>query len=460
VGVEKVSYLNISNVGQKIAEVKKTYKEECSKFGIDPDHKVFVANSGGKDSGATDLLAMAITEGDYQSVACDTGNENPLTINHLKTLHTQPGRGGSEVKIIKAEYSQASFDKRLERMKKGWSKKQVVMAGSYRGISMPSLSAKDTKFAELWRARSRHLGFGEFDCALDALTSVFKKSGNPFLDMCLLHGGFPLGRNRYCTKELKVDLAYKEVYEPALEDVEVVVWSGVRADESEKRSTYDRFSVDSMSDTGDLYNFLPIHNWTAPDVFAIYKYFGVKPNPLYSMGMGRVGCMPCILVNKEELAETAARFPEEIARIHEWEKIMALVSRWVHWMIVGHVNRRQFKGMKNVIDTVYQEGYLESGYEDDQGFWHEPEWVKPAIIEIAPSKKFKFGHSVKLNRIQTLDVEAYRGTSMLGPRGGVIGGNVYDAIEWSKTGRGGKVYDLVQEYMTQEVCSSKYGLCE
>jgi len=439
-----MSYLNISDIGQLISEVKRTYQEKIEVHGIEKDHQVFVANSGGKDSGATDLLAMEILEGNYKSVACDTGNEHPYTINHLKTLHEQ--RGGDPVKILRAEYSQETFDKRFKRLEKDWSKKQMVRAGSYRGTVMPSLKRTDTKFAELWRERSAHLYHGSFDCAFDAMKSVFKKSGNPFLDMCILHGGFPLGRNRFCTEELKINLAFNEVYDPALDNGEVVVWSGVRGDESEKRAAYDRFSIDNMSDTGDLFNFLPIHKWSAQEVFAIYKHFGVKPNPLYSQGMGRVGCMPCILVNKEELAETAARFPDEIERVHRWEKQVALMSRWIHWMVVGHVNRRQFKSMKNQI------GIYTGVNETTQA----PE----SYPIISGSSKFRFGYEKKLNRIQTLDVEAYQGTSMLGPRGNIIGGSVYDAVEWSKTGRGGKVYDLVTEALTQDVCSSKYGLCE
>lgn len=58
-----------------------------------------------------------------------------------------------------------------------------------------------------------------------------------------------------------------------------------------------------------------------------------------------------------------------------------------------------------------------------------------------------------------VDVEAYKGTCMLGPRGNVIGGSIYDAVEWSRTGRGGKTYDLVTKAIDVEVCSSKYGLC-
>lgn len=44
-------------------------------------------------------------------------------------------------------------------------------------------------------------------------------------------------------------------------------------------------------------------------------------------GMSRVGCMPCINVNKSELFEISRRFPEEIERIAEWERIVAGASR-------------------------------------------------------------------------------------------------------------------------------------
>jgi len=37
---------------------------------------------------------------------------------------------------------------------------------------------------------------------------------------------------------------------------------------------------------------------------------GIKPNPLYSQGMGSSRCMPCINCRKDELREIALRFPE------------------------------------------------------------------------------------------------------------------------------------------------------
>nr|WP_313553469.1 phosphoadenosine phosphosulfate reductase family protein [Atlantibacter hermannii] len=159
-------------------------------------------------------------------------------------------------------------------------------------------------------------------------------------------------RDRFCTDELKIQIAFDAAIKPLLDDGEVVVqWSGVRADESSKRAGYDRFSKDER-DPDYLYNFLPIHQWTAADVFALHKYFGISPNPLYTQGASRVGCMNCVLCTKEEISETAARWPEHIEKHHAWEKKVRLASRWVHWMSVGTVSQawmRSHLGFRDVI---------------------------------------------------------------------------------------------------------------
>lgn len=437
--------LHVSDVSQKlkkaVSDLKKTIKEN-DLF----ESKIIVNNSGGKDSGATNLIAREVFGDNYVSVAADTGNEHPLTIEHLETLHQQVG--GKPVRIVKADYPQEMFDKRSEKVNKQWKKKQKVLAGAYRGIIMPSLDDKESKFTKAWRESAIKNGFGEFDTPLDAFNSVFKKSGNPFLDMSLLHGGFPLGRQRFCTDELKMQVVWDLVVGPELDaGSEVLQLSGVRAEESEKRAGYDVFSEDKRDSLGRVFNYLPIHDWTASDVFALYKYFGVKPNPLYSQGMDRVGCMPCILVSKPELAEIALRFPEEIERVAKWERQVAMTSRWVHWMMVGHVNRRQFKGLES------------SNFQFDRFENIDGEELTITKTNKKPSK-FRFGYERKFSRIYKLDIEAYSGTSMLGPRGNIIGGNVYDAVEWSRTARGGKTYDLVTASLSAEKCSSKYGLCE
>lgn len=69
----------------------------------------------------------------------------------------------------------------------------------------------------------------------------------------------------------------------------------------------------------------------------------------------RVGCMPCVNANKNELFEIARRFPDEIDRIREWEGIVKMASKrgaatffptahgqgkgideWVEWSMTTH----------------------------------------------------------------------------------------------------------------------------
>lgn len=38
--------------------------------------------------------------------------------------------------------------------------------------------------------------------------------------------------------------------------------------------------------------------------------------------------------------------------------------------------------------------------------------------------------------------------------------NISQVVEWAKTTRGGKQYDLLAESEPSEACSSSYGLCE
>jgi 3'-phosphoadenosine 5'-phosphosulfate sulfotransferase (PAPS reductase)/FAD synthetase len=68
---------------------------------------------------------------------------------------------------------------------------------------------------------------------------------------------------------------------------------------------------------------MPIHKWTHEEVFAMHDKHGIPPNPLYRNGMGRVGCWPCIMCRKQELAAIAKRFPECFDELQEKENRVA-----------------------------------------------------------------------------------------------------------------------------------------
>ncbi len=79
-------------------------------------------------------------------------------------------------------------------------------------------------------------------------------------------------------------------------------------------------------------------------------------------GAARVGCMNCVLCNKEEISETAARWPEHIEKHRQWEHKVRLVSRWVHWMSVGTESQAWMRS---------QLGFREVSWREFAGFSEE-----------------------------------------------------------------------------------------
>jgi 3'-phosphoadenosine 5'-phosphosulfate sulfotransferase (PAPS reductase)/FAD synthetase len=235
--------------------------------------------SGGKDSTAMYLHFLDVGL-QFQAVFADTGNEHPATLDYVREL---PGKtGGPEIQWIKADFS-------LE------------------------IERKRIFIEQKWPS----------DAAERAL-QVLHATGIPFLDLCLWKGRFPSMKRRFCTTELKVLPIREQVIDPLLSSgVEVYSCQGTRREESLSRQRMD--GVEHVG--GRLWNIRPIREWKVEDVFAIHRRFGIKPNPLYSKGMSRVGCLPCINCRKGELHEIARRFPEQIERIRAWEEIMKSASK-------------------------------------------------------------------------------------------------------------------------------------
>lgn len=246
--------------------------------------------SGGKDSTAMLLLAIERGVEDLRCIFADTGNEHPKTIEYIGYLQESTG--------IKIETIRADFSKQIAH------KRELV----------------ETK----WRAE------GVSEQAIADALSVLKPSGNAFLDLCLVKGRFPSTMARFCTAELKVQVVRDQIYTPVLAaGIDIDSWQGIRHDESKSRScAVERDLAMKDENTGaECWNYRPILDWKAEDCFAMMRKHGIKPNPMYSLGMTRVGCMPCINARKAEIAEISMRFPEEIDRIARWEDAVSKASR-------------------------------------------------------------------------------------------------------------------------------------
>jgi 3'-phosphoadenosine 5'-phosphosulfate sulfotransferase (PAPS reductase)/FAD synthetase len=306
--------------------------------------------SSGKDSQAIlELCVSTCPRESIQPIFCDTGNEDQAVYDHLDYLEK-----ACAVKItrLKADFSREIAAKRM-------------------------FIARDRRTSRDESGRKRRWS----NKAKRRALSVLHPTGNPFLDLCLWKGRFPSRKAQFCTEELKRNMAVEFQLDLIDKGFSVLSWQGVRRDESRNRS-----DAKKMERVGPgLWIFRPIVEWTAIEVFEYFSKRGLEPNPLYKQGMKRVGCMPCINVNKDELKQIAMRFPDHIARIVEWEKLVSAAS-------------------------------------------------KRQIATFIPSPGIKTQEDAENQGIRSV-------------------------VEWSKTTRGGRQYDLLGGLSDTSTCASSYGLC-
>lgn len=253
--------------------------------------KHVISVSGGKDSTAT--LQLALERCGYDHVLpifCDTGNEHQAVYEYLDYLES--------ALFIKITRLKADFSEQI-------AAKRMFIARDQRKGRKNGRRLRWTN-----KAKRRAL-------------AVLHPTGNPFLDLCLWKGRFPSRKAQFCTEELKRNMAVEFQLRLVDEGHQVLSWQGIRRDESLNRRNAKKFERVG----GGVWIFRPIVDWTAAQVFDYCREGAIEPNPLYKQGMGRVGCMPCINVNKAELREIAARFPDHIARISEWERLVAHASK-------------------------------------------------------------------------------------------------------------------------------------
>lgn len=374
-----------------------------------------VSISGGKDSDATVLVAIEEGVENIIPVFADTGNEEQETYDHVAYLDGfLRDRIGVGVTTVRADFSDKIQRKRVfiqehwpADLMKGtegaweWNGK-VQGLGTFsededgqmcedtyvdpKPDSLPIDPYAEHKTAFWsWKPGRRPLTETEAAEHVRLALEVLHPTGNPFLDLCLWKGRFPSTKARFCSEQLK-HIPIDSFIRGLMDDYSTIIsWQGVRADESENRRNLPMRDVEYGSWEPEPSGWLiyrPIIKWTAQDVFDFHRKHGMKWNPLYEQGMGRVGCMPCIHARKNELRNIALRFPKEIERIRQWEMMVSQASKRGASSFFAHADGR--------------------------------------------------------------------------------GDNILEVVEWSKTSRGGKNYDLLNALEEEDIplCSSQYGLCE
>jgi 3'-phosphoadenosine 5'-phosphosulfate sulfotransferase (PAPS reductase)/FAD synthetase len=223
--------------------------------------KVLILYSGGKDSQA--CLIWAVKEyglNNCEAVFCDTGWENPVTYEHIKTTCQQMG-----VKLV------------------------TIKSKKYDGLV--DMSVKRKRFPST-KAR---------------FCTVELKS-KPTIDYVLLHNENIIviegirAQESFSRRQMKPQCTYfKYYFEP------------VKIDKNGKEvyHTYRKKDIIKWCKIFNADKIRPIFDWSAQQTIQFIRENDQQPNPLYFMGFQRVGCFPCIMSRHQATKLIIDNHPEQ-----------------------------------------------------------------------------------------------------------------------------------------------------
>jgi len=156
------------------------------------------------------------------------------------------------------------------------------------------------------------------------------KSDKSALDMWKSYGP-PSRMNRWCCSVLKTALFGRKMKELLQMNAQpkLVVFEGVRNDESSKRAAYNR--VGEGVKHVNLINCRPILKWNSTEIY-LYMYKNeVKINPAYTLGLTRVGCGVCPFASDWSEYVIRKRYPQiaadYIGVVEEMAKNLGITSK-------------------------------------------------------------------------------------------------------------------------------------
>lgn len=268
--------------------------------------KIIVTCSGGKDSVASLLWMRNNGYKNLDVVFCDTGWESPITYKYL-------------------DYLQEKLDFKLVTLK---SKKFNGMA---------DLAEKKTRFP----SSQRRFCTSELKVIpmIDYLLDVVK---DDFMIVQGIRGAESEGRSKmqaqcnyfkYYIEPIETNTSRIPKYEAQLlvaktasslnkikKKLDKAKYRLSVGKEDSKYHTYRRKEILEFAKKHATDVLRPIFDWSAQQTIDYILENNIKVNSLYSMGMKRVGCFPCIMGGLQEVHQIAERFPERIAEIAEHEK--------------------------------------------------------------------------------------------------------------------------------------------
>jgi 3'-phosphoadenosine 5'-phosphosulfate sulfotransferase (PAPS reductase)/FAD synthetase len=182
---------------------------------------------------------------------------------------------------------------------------------------------------ELAEEHAKHYGIRFF---------VVRREKGDLLQQVRERGMWPDNKNRYCTSDQKRDQVAK-FHTKAVSDLKldrpakILNCMGFRADESPARAKKPVYALDTRGSNGkrQIFNWLPIHNWSVKMVWDVIKASGVRYHSAYDKGMPRLSCCFCVFAPKAALMIAGKHNPELLAEYVQVEQE------------IGHTFRNGFK---------------------------------------------------------------------------------------------------------------------
>lgn len=157
---------------------------------------------------------------------------------------------------------------------------------------------------------------------------VVRRDRGDLLQQVSLRGKWPDRGNRYCTSDQKRDQIAKLFTRLCRETsstgrrVRILNCMGMRAGESRDREKLAPLALNRRASNGrrTVINWLPIHAWSAADVWSSIKRSGVPHHPAYDLGMPRLSCIFCVFSSRPALILAGKHNPELLAEYVAVEK--------------------------------------------------------------------------------------------------------------------------------------------
>ncbi|MFF2909980.1 phosphoadenosine phosphosulfate reductase family protein [Paenibacillus sp. NPDC057934] len=150
------------------------------------------------------------------------------------------------------------------------------------------------------------------------------RANKTLLGMVEQRGMWPSAKHRQCTSDLKRGPIFKFIRQ-YLKDRGLrfaVNCMGIRAEESTARAKKEPFRFNKAESCGhrDVWDWMPIFNWTTAEVFQYIADAGQEPFWAYADGNQRLSCVFCIMGSVNDLRHGAICNPDLYRRYVELEK--------------------------------------------------------------------------------------------------------------------------------------------